>query len=99
MVARGFQEVYQIDGGIVRYGEAFGNDGLWDGSLYVFDGRGAVAFGPDAEVLGVCAGCAAPADRVGDCSDPACRVRVVVCRTCLAGADVPHAAHAASFAP
>ena len=35
MINRGFEEVYQIDGGIVRYGEKFGNQGLWEGSLYV----------------------------------------------------------------
>ena len=39
MKQRGFQEVYQLDGGIVRYGEAFGDDGLWEGSLYLFDAR------------------------------------------------------------
>jgi len=26
---RGFKEVYQIKGGIVRYGNKFGDDGLW----------------------------------------------------------------------
>jgi UPF0176 protein len=94
MVARGFREVYQLDGGIVRYGEAFGNDGLWDGSLYVFDGRGAVTFGPDAALLGTCAGCGDPADRIGDCTDPACRERVVVCRACLEEGAVPCEEHA-----
>ncbi|WP_296135103.1 rhodanese-related sulfurtransferase, partial [uncultured Corynebacterium sp.] len=39
MKNRGFNEVYQIDGGIVRYGEKYGNDGLWEGSMYVFDKR------------------------------------------------------------
>ncbi|WP_257994644.1 rhodanese-like domain-containing protein, partial [Brevibacterium paucivorans] len=39
MKNRGFNEVYQLDGGIVRYGETYGNSGLWDGSLYVFDKR------------------------------------------------------------
>src|SRR5699024_10672014 len=34
MANRGFKELYQIDGGIVRYGEAFGDNGLWEGSLY-----------------------------------------------------------------
>ncbi len=29
MRKRGFQDVYQIDGGIVRYGETFGDSGLW----------------------------------------------------------------------
>ena len=35
MKNRGFKEVYQIDGGIVRYGEEFRDKGLWEGSLYV----------------------------------------------------------------
>jgi len=39
MIKRGFEEVYQLDGGVVRYGEAFGDDGLWEGSLYLFDAR------------------------------------------------------------
>ena len=33
MRSRGFEEVYQIDGGIVRYAETFGDDALWEGSL------------------------------------------------------------------
>ena len=36
---RGFKEIYQIDGGIVRYGEKYGDKELWEGSLYVFDKR------------------------------------------------------------
>ena len=36
---RGFTEVYQLDGGIVKYIEEFGDQGLWEGDLYVFDGR------------------------------------------------------------
>lgn len=39
MKKRGFKEVYQIDGGIVKYGQKYGDDGLWEGKLYVFDGR------------------------------------------------------------
>ena len=48
MRSRGFGEVYQLDGGIVRYGEEYGDDGLWEGSLYVFDGRGSVDFSDHA---------------------------------------------------
>ena len=47
MLQRGFQEVYQVEGGIVRYGEAFGNEGLWEGSLFIFDGRMNQEFGPN----------------------------------------------------
>lgn len=35
MKNRGFNEVYQIDGGIVKYGERFGDEGDWEGSLYI----------------------------------------------------------------
>ena len=31
MKNRGFKEVYQIDGGIVRYGETYRDRGLWEG--------------------------------------------------------------------
>ena len=81
MKNRGFSEVYQIDGGIVRYGEAFGNDGLWQGSLAVFDGRESMDFAPGAEILGRCVVCEAPSNRVANCTDRACKARFVTCET------------------
>ncbi|MCT1363032.1 MULTISPECIES: rhodanese-related sulfurtransferase [unclassified Microbacterium] len=92
MVARGFGEVYQLEGGIVRYGETFGDDGLWDGSLYVFDGRGSVDFSDHARVIGVCVGCGAATKRTANCPDPSCRVQSVVCADCEAVACPAHAA-------
>ncbi|GAA0424515.1 rhodanese-related sulfurtransferase [Leifsonia naganoensis] len=82
MKSRGFQEVYQLDGGIVRYGEAFADSGLWEGSLYVFDGRGSVTFGEEAAVIGRCAGCGAATSRMRNCADPSCREQLVVCEEC-----------------
>ncbi|WP_040166721.1 oxygen-dependent tRNA uridine(34) hydroxylase TrhO [Microbacterium gorillae] len=82
MTARGFGEVYQLDGGIVRYGESFGNTGLWEGSLYVFDGRESIEFGHDAAVIGRCASCDAPESRMVNCADDTCRNRVVLCAAC-----------------
>ena len=79
MIARGFTEVYQIDGGIVRYGEAFGNDGLWEGSLAVFDGRESLDFAPGAAVIGRCAVCGEASKRLANCADASCRARFVVC--------------------
>lgn len=92
MTARGFGEVYQLDGGIVRYGETYGDDGLWEGSLYVFDKRGSVDFSDHAQVIGECAGCGAPTNRTANCPDLSCRAQFVVCATC---GTVPCAAHAA----
>lgn len=81
MRARGFTEVYQIDGGIVRYGEAFGNDGLWEGSLAVFDGRESIDFAPGAAVIGRCEICGDTSSNLVDCSDTSCRTRFVACGT------------------
>ncbi|WP_337005683.1 MULTISPECIES: oxygen-dependent tRNA uridine(34) hydroxylase TrhO [unclassified Microbacterium] len=93
MTARGFGEVYQLEGGIVRYGEKYGDDGLWDGSLYVFDGRGSVDFSDHARVIGECVGCGASTNRTANCPDLSCRSQFVVCETCVA---VPCTVHAAA---
>ena len=82
MTSRGFGEVYQLDGGIVRYGETFGNTGLWEGSLYVFDGRETVTFGDDAEVVGRCVACDTPTDRMVNCDEASCASRAVLCESC-----------------
>lgn len=79
MKNRGFTEVYQLDGGIVRYGETFGNDGLWEGSLAVFDGRETVDFAPGAAVIGRCSLCGAGSSFVANCRDRACKARFVLC--------------------
>ncbi|MDQ1563318.1 MAG: hypothetical protein QOI14_269 [Actinomycetota bacterium] len=79
MVNRGFTEVYQLDGGIVRYGETFGDRGLWNGSLYVFDERKSLEFSDDAAVIGHCSVCATATSRMENCGDPACRAQLVVC--------------------
>lgn len=81
MKNRGFSEVYQIDGGIVRYGETFGDSGLWEGALAVFDGRETVTFSPEAKAVGECTMCGAPASALANCTDSSCRTRLVVCES------------------
>ena len=78
MIERGFEEVYQIDGGIVRYLERFGSGSRWKGSLAVFDGREVMAV-PGADDIGVCHRCGAATSRLQNCADLACRVRLVTC--------------------
>lgn len=82
MKNRGFQDVYQLDGGIVRYGEAYGNQGLWDGSLYVFDKRMHMEFEPDAQSLSDCVECGEPTPRFVNCSNQQCRALFLCCETC-----------------
>lgn len=82
MVDRGFTEVYQLDGGIATYGAEYGDSGLWNGSLYVFDNRMSVTFSEEAAVIGRCRQCAEPTSRMQNCSDLACREQLVVCAAC-----------------
>jgi UPF0176 protein len=89
MKNRGFSEVYQIEGGIVRYGASFGDSGLWEGSLYTFDGRMTIDFSPDTKLIGTCEVCAAPTKTFEACSDDRCVEQVLLC----AGCSAPKCAH------
>jgi UPF0176 protein len=95
MKDRGFGEVYQLEGGIVRYGEAYGDDGLWDGSLYVFDQRMSVDFSDHAAVLGQCRACGQSTKNMLNCRDLSCREQLVVCPDCVALAAPACSVHAA----
>ena len=79
MINRGFREVYQLDGGIASYGERFGDSGLWEGSLYVFDNRLSMNFSEDSAVVGRCYVCDSPTSTTANCSDLSCREQFVVC--------------------
>lgn len=82
MRSRGFQDVYQLQGGIVRYGQEFGEQGLWEGSLYLFDARMNQEFGDHPKVLGSCEKCSAPTSRYYNCSNLACRTLILLCADC-----------------
>jgi len=82
MISRGFDEVYQLDGGVVRYGEAFGDDGLWEGSLYLFDARMHHEFSDHTKVIGVCERCCAPTSQYHNCANLACRKLILLCEQC-----------------
>lgn len=84
MVNRGFQEVYQLDGGIVRYGEKYRDGGLWEGSLYVFDKRMHLEFSDDAVTIGKCVRCQAPTNTFENCSNTSCRNLTLYCASCAA---------------
>jgi UPF0176 protein len=79
MKSRGFGEVYQLEGGIARYGERYGDSGLWEGSLYVFDERMSVPFTDRASVISACYRCGLPTTRIENCRNLACREQFVVC--------------------
>lgn len=82
MKNRGFKEVYQIDGGIVKYGERYGDDGLWEGSLYIFDGRMGVKFSDKSKDIGECVHCHGKTSNYENCANKACNELILVCESC-----------------
>ena len=92
MKNRGFKEVYQIDGGIVRYGETYRDRGLWEGSLYVFDARLNLDFSPSASVIGKCDYCTSPTSHFHNCELSDCRKRVLLCEHCFEQHPLPRCA-------
>jgi UPF0176 protein len=82
MINRGFQEVFQIQGGIVRYGETFKDKGLWEGSLYVFDERMTMDFSDETKVIGECEACSGPTKNFVNCANLGCKDLVLLCEVC-----------------
>lgn len=93
MKNRGFAEVYQLEGGIVKYGEAFGNKGLWEGSLYVFDRRMTIDFEENIAAIGECEYCSAPTKNFYNCTDLVCRTLTLMCDTCVEDKSSEHCLH------
>ncbi len=96
MVNRGFKEVYQVKGGIVRYGEKFGNDGLWDGSLYIFDKRMVQDFSEDPEIIGECEKCSGKTKSFRNCANKACYQLILLCDDCASVQSNTECGHAPS---
>jgi UPF0176 protein len=88
MKNRGFEEVYQIDGGIVKYGESYGDDGLWEGSLRVFDDRMTVDFSDHAKTIGECSHCLGKTSNYENCAWANCNDLVLICEACKQNPDL-----------
>ncbi|WP_345314532.1 rhodanese-related sulfurtransferase [Garicola koreensis] len=82
MKDRGFEEVYQLDGGIVKYGQTYGDSGYWQGELYVFDDRMNTRFSPEAKTIGECVSCAGGTSQFYNCMDQGCSTLRLYCPDC-----------------
>jgi len=87
LVTHGFEDVYQLYGGIVTYMEQYpGEDFL--GSLYVFDNRLVMGFNmddPNREIIGRCVVCTLPSEHFINCKDGFCHRHFICCENCLNG--------------
>lgn len=61
MIAHGFENVYHLKGGILKYLEAVpADESLWEGECFVFDKRVAIGHGLEEGQYGMCYGCRHP---------------------------------------
>lgn len=82
MKHKGFDNVYHLDGGIVKYGQEYGDEGYWRGKCFVFDQRLNVAFSEQSEDIGECLYCSRQTSRHINCANKACNRLLLVCEGC-----------------
>lgn len=83
LVMADFANVYQLEGGIVRYLEKY-PDGYFEGKNFVFDGRMVTnsETPSGAKVLAHCEHCGDSCDRYIDCAKSDCRQLFICCEQC-----------------
>lgn len=80
---RGFDKVYQLDGGVINYGLQEGND-HWLGKLFVFDDRMAVPLAEEGQtIIGTCHHCGKANDTYYNCANMDCNALFLCCLDCL----------------
>lgn len=82
MKHKGFDKVYHLDGGIVKYGETYKDSGYWEGKCFVFDKRLHVEFSESARDIGTCVRCEVRTSNHENCSNMACNGLVLLCSAC-----------------
>jgi len=86
MLAHGFEEVYHLQGGILKYLETIPADqSLWEGECFVFDRRVAVGHGLEEGNHDICYGCRLPLSQE-ELQDPAYE-KGVSCPHCIDSLD------------
>lgn len=82
LLHEGFENVYQLHGGIIKYGkEAGGED--FDGKCYVFDNRVAVEVNSvNPKVISTCRNCGAHTTKMINCANPECNEHFTQCDSC-----------------
>ncbi|TMV50658.1 rhodanese-related sulfurtransferase [Paenibacillus mesophilus] len=86
LLNEGFQDVFQLDGGIVTYGQDPEVQGKgFDGNCYVFDERISVRINQTNEhlIVGKCHHCGQSTDRYINCADDSCHHQHLCCDECL----------------
>ena len=82
LLKEGFKEVYQIDGGIIKYGKETGGEDF-EGKCYVFDKRLTVDVNEvNPSIISECKNCGHSSARMVNCANPECNEHFVQCEQC-----------------
>ncbi len=82
LLSRGFETVYQLHGGIIKYGLEVGGEDF-EGECYVFDNRVTVPVNAvNPTVISVCFRCGTPSTRLINCASPTCNNHIPLCDAC-----------------
>ena len=82
LLENGFEDVYQLEGGVVKYAKETGGKDF-DGELYVFDGRIKVPVNSvNPTTVSKCHICGTPSTRMVNCANPECNIHTTICDTC-----------------
>lgn len=82
MKQKGFDTVYQLNGGVIKYGLEEGQK-HWKGKLFVFDDRMVVSISEEeAEAISVCDHCGVKADVYYNCANMDCNELFISCPEC-----------------
>ncbi len=82
MKNRGYNEVYQLDGGIAKYGEKYADNGLWEGKLFVFDDRMQMGFSDKSRDIANCENCGKKTSNLVNSSNIRRKLHVL-CESCV----------------
>jgi UPF0176 protein len=82
MKKEGFENVYQLDGGVINYGLKEGGD-HWKGKLFVFDDRLVVPLDEKGEPISACTHCGKANDTYYNCANMDCNELFTCCLECL----------------
>lgn len=82
LLHHGFSDVYQLHGGIIKYGkEAGGKD--FEGKCYVFDNRIAVNVNSvNPKIISTCYNCGTTTQKMINCANPECNEHITQCDEC-----------------
>ncbi len=82
MKEEGFDQVFQLEGGVIGYGLHEGSE-HWKGKLFVFDDRLTVPISDEeATPIGECLHCKTPIDVYYNCANMDCNELFVCCSSC-----------------